>query len=77
MPGARSTGGRRRRRELPRSAYERVIHKVIAGDAIRHGGKRFRVERMQGWYEIVCREAKSGRRRVFTLDELAAWALKR
>jgi hypothetical protein len=63
--------GRRRQRNLPRSAYERVIHKVITREPIRYRGKRYRVERMQGWYEIVCRETKSGRRRVFNLDQLA------
>lgn len=63
--------GRRRRRHWPRSAYERVIHKVITREPIRYGGKHYRVERMQGWYEIVCRDAKTGRRRVFNLDELA------
>lgn len=64
---------RRRRRHWPRSAYERVIHKVIEHETIRYRGKRYRVERMQGWYEIVCRET-NGRRRVFTLDDLAQWA---
>jgi len=27
-------------------------------------------ERMQGWYEIVFRDTRNGRRRVFNLDEL-------
>src|SRR4051794_35762369 len=62
---------RRRVREWPRSAYERVIHRVIARQPIRYSGKQYRVERMQGWYEVVCRETKTGRRRVFTLDDLA------
>jgi hypothetical protein len=62
---------RRRVRQWPRSAYERVIHRVIAQKPIRYEGKQYTVQRMQGWYEVVCREAKSGRRRVFTLDELA------
>ena len=62
---------RRRIREWPRSAYERVIHRVIARSPIRYGGKLYKVERMQGWYEVACREAKTGRRRVFTLDDLA------
>lgn len=66
--------GRRRIRKWPRSAYERVVHKVIAREPVRHGGKRYKVDRMQGWYEVVCREQKTGRRRVFTLDELAKWA---
>ena len=33
-------------------------------------GKRYTVERMQGWYEIVFREAKTRARRVFNLDDL-------
>ncbi len=64
---------RRRVRHWPRSAYERVIHKVIAGEPIRYGAKRYKIERMQGWYEVVCREIKTARRRVFNLDELAKW----
>ena len=65
---------RRRVRHWRRSAYERVIHRVITREPIRFGGKRYTVERMQGWYEVVCREVKSGRRRVFNLDDLAKWA---
>ncbi|MGI8481080.1 MAG: hypothetical protein ACR2MF_03285 [Chthoniobacterales bacterium] len=65
---------RRRVRHWPRSAYERVIHRVIAREPIHIGGKRYVAQRMQGWYEVVCRESKTGRRRVFTLDELAKWA---
>ena len=65
---------RRRVRDWPRSAYERVIHRLIARQPIRYGGKQYRVERMQGWYEVVCREAKTRGRRVFTLDDLAKWA---
>lgn len=68
---------RRRVRHWPRSAYERVIHRVISREPIRYGGKRYRVERMQGWYEVVCREMKSKRRRVFTLDDLVAAATQR
>lgn len=62
---------RRRVRHWPRSAYENVIHRVIARTPIRVGAKRYNVERMQGWYEVICRDAKSGKRRVFNLDELA------
>jgi hypothetical protein len=65
---------RRRVRHWPRSAYEKVVHRVIAREPIRYGGKRYTVQRMQGWYEVVCREAKTGRRRVFNLDDLAKWA---
>ena len=61
---------RRRMRHWSRSAYEQVIHRVIAREPIRISGKRYRVERMQGWYEVVFREAKTGARRVFNLDDL-------
>ncbi|MDQ6765022.1 MAG: hypothetical protein M3Z22_02830, partial [Verrucomicrobiota bacterium] len=59
---------RRRVRHWRRSQYEEVIHRVIARKPIDIGGKRYRVERMQGWYEIVFREAKTGIPRVFNLD---------
>lgn len=61
---------RRRQRDLPRSAYERVIHRVIAGEPLTIDGKRYIADRM-GWYEIVFREANSKRRRKFNLDDLA------
>ena len=61
---------RRRIRHWPRSAYERVIPRVIVREPIRVGGRLYRVHRMRGWYEVVCREAKTGRQRIFTLDEL-------
>ncbi|HEX8077782.1 MAG TPA: hypothetical protein VF511_08205 [Chthoniobacterales bacterium] len=62
---------RRRMRHWPRSAYEKVIHRVIAREPIRIGGKRYVAERMQGWYEVMMREAKTGVRRIFNLDHLA------
>jgi len=62
---------RRRMRHWPRSAYEKVIHRVIARQPIQIGGKRYIAERMQGWYEVVFREKKSGVRRIFNLDHLA------
>jgi hypothetical protein len=65
---------RRRVRRASRSAYEQVIHRVIAHRPIQVKGKRYRVERMQGWYEVVFREANTGRRRVFNLDELVRLA---
>ncbi|CAN5695688.1 hypothetical protein BH20VER1_BH20VER1_04040 [soil metagenome] len=65
---------RRRVRHWRRSDYEQVIHRVIARKPIRIGGKRYLVQRMQGWYEIVFREEKSGTRRVFNLDELVRLA---
>ena len=45
------------------------------GDCAVHrrvGRSTFQPERMQGWYEIVFRNTRNGRRRVFNLDELAA-----
>jgi hypothetical protein len=62
---------RRRIRHWPRSAYEKVIHRVIARQPIVIGGKRYVAERMQGWYEVVFRESKTGVRRIFNLDHLA------
>ena len=62
---------RRRMRHWPRSAYEKVIHRVIAREPIVINGKRHVAERMQGWYEVVFRESKTGRRRIFNLDHLA------
>ena len=62
---------RRRMRHWPRSAYEKVIHRVIARQPIQIGSKRYVAERMQGWYEVVFREKKSGVRRIFNLDHLA------
>jgi hypothetical protein len=61
---------RRRSRNCARSDYERVIHRVIARETIRVDGKRYTVQRMQGWYEVVFRERKTKRQRVFNLDEL-------
>jgi hypothetical protein len=37
---------------------------------MRLGQKRYRVERMNGWYQVVFREAKTGKRKTFNLDEL-------
>lgn len=62
---------RRRMRHWPRSAYEKVIHRVIARQPIQIRGKRYVAERMQGWYEVVFRESKTGERRIFNLDHLA------
>ncbi|MDQ6808988.1 MAG: hypothetical protein M3Z64_06120 [Verrucomicrobiota bacterium] len=69
--------GRRRVRHWPRSAYEKVIHHVIAREPIRVGGKRYTVQRMQGWYEVVCRESKTNRDCIFNLDELAKLVARR
>ncbi|MFN2542735.1 MAG: hypothetical protein ABR514_11310 [Chthoniobacterales bacterium] len=62
---------RRRMRHWPRSAYEKVIHRVIARQPIEVRGKRYVAERMQGWYEVMFRDTKSGTRRIFNLDHLA------
>jgi len=62
--------GRRRMRRWPRSKYEKVIHRVIAREPMRIGQKRYRVDRMNGWYEIEFREVGTKRRRRFNLDEL-------
>ena len=62
--------GRRRTRPLPRSAYERVIRRVITHQPLRIGRARFVVEQMPGWYEFVFRDEKTGQRRTFNLDEL-------
>ena len=82
-PGAYDDAGhgidwnRRRMRHWRRSEYEEVIHRVIARTPLRIDGKRYTVQRMQGWYEIVFREAKTGARRVFNLDELVKLARKK
>lgn len=68
---------RRRMRHWPRSAYEKVIHRVIARTPIQIQGKRYIAERMQGWYEVVFRESKTGRRRIFNLDHLAKLMAKK
>jgi hypothetical protein len=67
---------RRRMRKLPRSAYERVIHHVLEHRRIRIDGMTYIPERMVGWYEIAFRDMRTGRRRVFNLDELAATVVK-
>lgn len=68
---------RRRMRHWPRSAYERVIHRVIARQPIQIGGKRYVAERMQGWYEVMFRETKTGTRRIFNLDHLAKLMMRK
>jgi len=69
--------GRRRMRRWPRSEYERVIHRVIAREPMRIGQKRYRVDRMNGWYQIEFREVGTKRRRSFNLDELVRLAAAR
>src|SRR5436305_957597 len=60
----------RRTRRWSRSKYEKVIHQVIAREPMRIGQKRYRVDRMNGWYQVDCREVGTRRRRTFNLDEL-------
>ena len=62
--------GRRRMRRWSRSKYEKIIHRVIAHEPVRIGQKRYRVDRMNGWYQVDCREVGTRRRRTFNLDEL-------
>jgi hypothetical protein len=61
---------RRSMRALPRSAYERVIHRILEHRPLRVGEATYRPERMHGWYEIVFRNTKTGLRRTFNLDDL-------
>src|SRR5438046_4128086 len=53
-----------------RSKYEKIIHKVIAREPMRIGQKRYRVDRVNGWYQVEFREVGTRRRRTFNLDEL-------
>ncbi|OLD86584.1 MAG: hypothetical protein AUG81_10840 [Verrucomicrobia bacterium 13_1_20CM_4_54_11] len=62
--------GRRRKRRWSRSKYEKIIHRVIAREPMRIGQKRYRVIRMNGWYQVDFREIGTNRRRTFNLDEL-------
>ncbi len=68
---------RRRMRHWSRSAYEQVIHRVIAREPMTIGRKRYHVERMQGWYEVVFREAKTRTRRILNLEDLVRLTRKR
>ena len=69
--------GRRRMRRWPRSKYEKVIHRVIAREPMRIGEKRYRVERMNGWYQVDFREMGTKRRRTFNLDQLLGLPAKK
>ena len=66
--------GRRRMRRWSRSRYEKIIHQVIAHEPMRIGQKRYRVDRMNGWYQVEFREVGTRRRRIFNLDELVQMA---
>src|SRR5204863_6251161 len=69
--------GRRRMRRWSRSKYEKIIHRVIAHEPMRIGQKRYRVERMNGWYQVDCREVGTRRRRTFNLDELVQMSVSK
>jgi hypothetical protein len=69
--------GRRRTRRWSRSRYEKVIHRVIAREPMRIGQKRYRVERMNGWYQVDFREVGTKRRQTFNLDELVRLSAKK
>jgi hypothetical protein len=62
--------GRRRKRRWSRSKYEKIIHRLIVREPMRIGQKRYRVIRMNGWYQVDFREIGTNRRRTFNLDEL-------
>ena len=62
--------GRRRMGRWSRSKYEKIIRRMIAREPLRVGGKRYRVDRMNGWYQVEFREVGTKRRRTFNLDEL-------
>lgn len=57
-------------RTLPRSDFERVIHRILDRRPLRVGRATWKPERMEGWYEIVFRNTRNGQRRTFNLDEL-------
>src|SRR5205814_10133372 len=57
-------------RRWSRSRYEKVNHRVMASEPIRIGQKRYRVERMNGWYQVEFREVGTRQHRTFNLDEL-------
>src|SRR5947199_10093783 len=61
--------GRRRMRRWSRSKYEKIVHRMIAREPMRVGRKRYRVNRMNGWYQVEFREVGTKRRRTFNLDE--------
>jgi hypothetical protein len=63
---------RRSDRDLPRSCYERVIRRVITHRPLRVGSATYLPERILGWFEIAFRNTETGKRRVFTLDDLIA-----
>jgi hypothetical protein len=69
--GHRIEWNRRTHRTLPRSRYEQIIHRVLTHRPIRIGSAVYEPERMIGWHAVAFRHRRTGRRRTFTLDELA------
>ncbi|MEP6671800.1 MAG: hypothetical protein ABJF10_21750 [Chthoniobacter sp.] len=69
--GHRIEWNRRTHRTLPRSRYEQVIHRILTHRPIRVGSALYEPERMIGWHAVAFRHRQTGRRRTFTLDELA------
>jgi hypothetical protein len=65
---------RRQMRRWSPSKYEKVIHRVITREPILIGRKRYRVDRMNGWYQVEFREVGTRKRRMFNLDELVRLA---
>ena len=61
---------RRNLHDVPRSKYEKVIHRIITHRPIQVGEYAYSPERMHGWYEVVFRNTRTGHRRVFNLDDL-------
>jgi len=70
--GHRIAWNRRTHRTLPRSRYEQIIHRILTHRPLRIGTALYEVERMIGWHAVAFRHRATGRRRTFTLDELAA-----
>ncbi|MDR3402941.1 MAG: hypothetical protein P4L99_10630 [Chthoniobacter sp.] len=73
--GRRIEWNRRTHRTLPRSRYEQVIHRILTHRPIRIGSALYEPERMIGWHAVAFRHRQTGRRRTFTLDELAVHAM--
>jgi hypothetical protein len=61
---------RRSKRALPQACYEHIIRNVIKHRPLRIGASTYLPERILGWFEIAFRNTKTGRRRVFSLDDL-------
>lgn len=64
---------RRCHRALPLSRYERVVERVLSKRPLWVDGAYYRPVRIKSWYEIAFREVQTGRKRIFNLDDLAAY----